>query len=252
MNHADAVLSLWGTSRQRGDGEDAFRLEVPRLSIRRGECVAITGPSGCGKSTLLDLLGLVLAPDRADGFILKTNADPAIDVGRLWRNGDRNGLARVRARAIGYVLQTGGLLPFLPAIDNIRLSRTILGLDDGDDDKDDGGRGGIVDRLVDALNIRPLLAKKPQALSVGERQRVAIARALAHRPALLLADEPTAALDPEQAFGVMKLLLTLVRRFDMTAIIVSHDWDLVGSLGLRQLRAETVTGQAQAVTRFTG
>ncbi|MFO1153257.1 MAG: ATP-binding cassette domain-containing protein [Rhodospirillales bacterium] len=251
MSEADLVLDIRGTSRQRGDDRDGFRLEVPRFTVRSGECVAITGPSGSGKSTLLDLLGLLLAPDRADGFILKVPDQPVVDVARLWQEGDRNGLARVRARHIGYVLQTGGLLPFLSAIDNIRLSPAILGLDGGNGRGDDDGEG-LVDRLIDALAIRPLLARKPRALSIGERQRVAIARALAHRPALLLADEPTAALDPQQAIGVMKMLLGLIRRFRMTAIIVSHDWDLVSALGLRQVRAETVAGQAAAVTRFAG
>ena len=77
MTPADVVLSLQGTRRQRGSEPDGFRLEVPRLMVRRGECVAITGPSGSGKSTLLDLLGLVLAPDRSDGFVLRPAADAA-------------------------------------------------------------------------------------------------------------------------------------------------------------------------------
>jgi putative ABC transport system ATP-binding protein len=240
---AGLVLDVRGASRQRGSDRDGFRLDVPRLAVARGECVAITGPSGSGKSTLLDLLGLVLAPDRAERFALATGPAAAADVARLWRTGDRDGLARLRARHIGYVLQTGGLLPFLPAIDNIRLSRRILGIDDGD---------GLVDRLIDALGIGRLLAKKPAALSIGERQRVAIARALAHRPTLLLADEPTAALDPGQAIGVMRLLLDLVRQFRITAVIVSHDWDLVAALGLRQVQAEPRTGEPVAVTRFAG
>ena len=242
MTTADVVLSVKGTRRQRGSEPDGFRLEVPQLTVQRGECIAVTGPSGSGKSTLLDLLGLVLAPDCSESFALKPAAGPAIDVARLWQAHDRNALASIRSRHIGYVLQTGGLLPFLPAIDNIRLSPALLGL--GDD--------GLVDRLTDALGIRPLLSKKPQALSIGERQRVAIARALAHRPALLLADEPTAALDPGQAVGVMKLLLALVREFGITAVIVSHDWDLVSALGLRRVRAEPVEGQALAVTRLAG
>ncbi|MBL8668178.1 MAG: ABC transporter ATP-binding protein [Rhodospirillales bacterium] len=243
MTGADVVLSLAGTRRQRGSESDGFRLEVSHLALRRGECIAITGPSGSGKSTLLDLLGLVLAPDRSDGFMLNPQPGAAIDVARLWQRHDRNALAAIRARHIGYVLQTGGLLPFLPAIDNIRLSRDLLGLGDGD---------GLVERLTGALGIGRLLRKKPQALSIGERQRVAIARAIAHRPALLLADEPTAALDPGQAVGVMKLLLALVRELRITAVIVSHDWDLVSALGLRRVQAEPVTGEPLAVSRLTG
>ena len=236
------VLSVTGAARQRG-GDDGFRLEVPRLGVRRGECIAITGPSGCGKSTLLDLLGLVLRPDRCAAFELRTRDGGVIDVAALWRHNDRDGLAQIRAQHIGYVLQTGGLLPFLPAIENIRLSRALLGLGNGD---------GLVERLAEALKIGHLLARKPHALSIGERQRVAIARALAHQPAFLLADEPTAALDPGQALQVMKLLLALVQHFQITAIIVSHDWDLVRSLGLRQVRAEPGSGGSHAVTRFDG
>jgi putative ABC transport system ATP-binding protein len=242
VTDAEVVLSVTGAARQRG-GDDGFRLEVPCLEVRRGECIAITGPSGCGKSTLLDLLGLVLRPDRCAAFELRTRDGCVVDVARLWRDNDRDGLAQTRAQHIGYVLQTGGLLPFLPAIENIRLSRALLGLDNGD---------GLVERLAEALKIKHLLRKKPQALSIGERQRVAIARALAHRPAFLLADEPTAALDPGQALQVMKLLLAIVQHFQITAIIVSHDWELVRSLGLRQVRAEPGSGEALAVTRFDG
>jgi putative ABC transport system ATP-binding protein len=243
VTDAEVVLSLRGTTRQRGGDVDGFRLEVPALSVRRGECVAVTGPSGCGKSTLLDLLGLVLKPDRCAAFELTTRDGESLDIARMWENGNRNSLAETRARHIGYVLQTGGLLPFLPAADNIRLSRALLGLDDSD---------RLIERLAEALKIGHVLAKKPQALSIGERQRVAIARALAHRPAFLLADEPTAALDPGQALQVMKLLLALVQHFRITAIIVSHDWDLVHALGLRQIRAEPVAGGPVAVTRFQG
>jgi putative ABC transport system ATP-binding protein len=236
------VLSVTGATRQRG-GDDGFRLEVPRLGVRRGECIAITGPSGCGKSTLLDLLGLVLRPDRCAAFEMRPRDGSVVDVARLWRHDDRNGLAQVRAQHIGYVLQTGGLLPFLSVIENIGLSRALLGLDTSD---------GLVERLAEALKIGHLLGKKPQALSIGERQRVAIARALAHRPAFLLADEPTAALDPAHALQVMKLLLAIVQHFQITAIIVSHDWELVRSLGLRQVRAEPGSGEPLAVTRFDG
>jgi putative ABC transport system ATP-binding protein len=236
------VLSVVDATRQRG-GDDGFLLHVPRLGVRRGECVAITGPSGCGKSTLLDFLGLVLRPDRCAAFDLQTPDGHVVDVARLWRHNDQGALAQVRAQHIGYVLQTGGLLPFLRTRDNIRLSRSLLGLDNAD---------GLVEQLAEALKIKHLLGKKPQALSIGERQRVAIARALAHRPAFLLADEPTAALDPGQALQVMKLLLALVQHFQITAIIVSHDWELVRSLGLRQVRAEAGLGKACAVIRFNG
>ncbi|MDG4576678.1 MAG: ATP-binding cassette domain-containing protein [Defluviicoccus sp.] len=241
MSDAGLVLDLAGTTRQLGDAAAGFRLEVPAFRVARGECVALTGPSGCGKSTMLDLLGLVLRPDRADVFRLTFGEGETIDVAALWAGGQRDALAAVRAAHIGYVLQTGGLLPFLTARDNIMLSRALLGIADGD---------GLIEHLVAALRIGHLMTKKPQALSIGERQRVAIARALAHRPPLLLADEPTAALDPEQAVRVMEVMLALVRAMRLTAIIVSHDWDLVRSLGLREVKAVPLPAAEGAATRF--
>jgi len=242
VNRDDPVLSLKATRRQRGHGADSFLLDVPLFEVARGACLAVTGASGSGKSTLLDLLGLVMRPDTAERFRLSSTAGEGIDVAALWERGDRNGLAAVRARAIGYVLQTGGLLPFLSAAENIRLSRSLLGLEADD---------GLVARLVDVLGLAGLLRRKPQALSIGERQRVAIARALAHRPALLLADEPTAALDPGQAVTVMRLLLALVREIRCTAIIVTHDWDLVQSLGLTEVRAVPMNLPEGSGSRFT-
>ena len=241
MTEPGLVVDLAGATRQLGDAAGGFRLEVPSFHVARGECIALTGPSGCGKSTMLDLLGLVLRPDRSDAFRLTFGEGETIDVAALWAGGQRDALAAVRAAHIGYVLQTGGLLPFLTARDNITLSRALLGMADGD---------GLIDHLVAALRIGHLLLKKPQALSIGERQRVAIARAMAHRPALVLADEPTAALDPEQAVRVMEVMLALVRAMRLTAIIVSHDWDLVRSLGLREVRAVPLPLAEGAATRF--
>ncbi len=245
---AEPILTATGLARRRGEGAQGFLLEVPALTIQRGQAVALTGPSGCGKSTLLDLLGLVLRPDRAETFRFDpdANRDPtpkSIDLAAGWRTGGADRLASVRARHIGYVLQTGGLLPFLSVAANIRLSRALLRL--GDDD-------AYLDRLIETLRIGGLLAKMPRALSIGERQRVAIARALAHRPALLLADEPTAALDPNHAVTVIELLLALVAENGITAVIVTHDWDLVKSFGLREIRAEPTTAAAGSATRFRG
>jgi len=231
------ALALRDVRRRRGDGADAFVLEVPALEVARGTCVAVTGPSGSGKSTLLDLLGLVLRPDAAATFRLGGD----VDVAALWAGDDADGLASVRARRIGYVLQTGGLLPFLDARGNVGLSPRLLGerLDEA-----------LFARLVDALGLGGLLGKMPRALSIGERQRVAIARALAHRPALVLADEPTAALDPVQGRRVMELLVALCAELGATAVVVSHDWELVRSLGVREVRAVPVVGGEGATTRI--
>jgi putative ABC transport system ATP-binding protein len=240
MNEAPVALDLHHIERRRGNGPDNFTIEIPSFVVRQGECVALTGPSGSGKSTMLDLLGLVLRPDRAETFVLREREGRAVDIAALWRGNRDNALAAVRASSIGYVLQTGGLLPFLTARDNIYLSRTLLRMDDHD----------LVDQLIHRLRISHLLRKMPRALSIGERQRVAIARALAHRPVLLLADEPTAALDPAHAVEVTELMLELIAELKITAIIVTHDWELLQTLGLRQVKAVPLAREQGGATRF--
>ena len=136
------------------------------------------------------------------------------DLLQLWERRDLDALGWLRGAHIGYVLQTGGLLPFLTARENIALSCRLLATDPG----------GLIERLAERLGIGAQLDKHPGQLSVGERQRVAIARALAHRPTVLLADEPTASVDPVNAAAILELLLELVRQAGVTAVIASHDW----------------------------
>lgn len=234
------LIDLSGLHCRRGDGPGAFELRVPELEVRAGQAVAITGPSGCGKSTLLDVLGLVLRPTRVERFHYGRDA---VDVARLWTAGARDGLARLRAGGIGYVMQTGGLLPFVDVRHNIGLSPVVIG------QKPDRAHLG---RLIDTLGLGPLLEKKPRALSIGERQRAAIARALAHRPALVLADEPTASLDPVNARRVLDLLLHLTTEIGSALVLVSHDWDQVAALGIRRLTAKvTPAGEAGSVSLFS-
>ncbi len=109
-------------------GEHGFELTVPELIIRQGEQVALVGSSGCGKSTLLDLLAMILRPDSAAEFAFFTAQEKRLDVADTWKRKNLDGLAHARMRYIGYVLQTGGLLPFLSVYDNIALSRYGLGL----------------------------------------------------------------------------------------------------------------------------
>ena len=109
-------------------GTGAFRLHVRSLDVRQGQLLALTGPSGCGKSTALDVLAGILRPDGGEGsrFLLHT-ADGETDMLALWRAGRLDALARLRGKHLGYVLQTGGLLPFLSARDNILLPCRCLG-----------------------------------------------------------------------------------------------------------------------------
>lgn len=215
------MISLHGVRKTRGQGAQRYSLQIDRLQLAAGARVALVGPSGCGKSTLLDLLALVLAPDAAEGFVFA-----GFDVAGLWRQRRLDQLAALRSRQLGYVLQAGGLLGFLDVRGNISLPRQLLGL----------GEDGSVERLAEALDVHDQLAKKPAALSLGQRQRVSCARALAHAPALLLADEPTAALDPVNAERVMQLLLREAQARQVTCVLATHDEALARRAGLNVLR----------------
>ncbi|WP_338486645.1 ABC transporter ATP-binding protein [Pseudomonas trivialis] len=211
------MLNLCAVHKSRGVGSQRYSLVIPALALRAGEQVAIVGPSGCGKSTLLDLLALVLAPDQVGRFEFHQQ-----DIGGLWRADRQSALAALRSRHLGYVLQTGGLLGFLDVRGNIALPRQLLGLEDD----------GSVARLAEQLGISDQMGKSPAALSVGQRQRVSCARALAHAPQLVLADEPTASLDPLNAERVMQALLDRAREQRAACVIATHDEPLARASGL--------------------
>lgn len=215
------MIRLQQVLKQRGQGAQRYSLAIDQLQLAAGAQVALVGPSGCGKSTLLDLLALVLPPDSAGQFSLDLNT-AKIDVAALWRQRRLDRLAYLRSRHLGYVLQTGGLLGFLDVRGNISLPRRLLGLADD----------GQVQKLAQALDVQEQLDKFPQALSIGQRQRVSCARALAHGPRLVLADEPTAALDPLNAERVMQLLLTQSAATGTTCVVATHDEDLARRAGL--------------------
>jgi putative ABC transport system ATP-binding protein len=218
--------------RRRESADSAFEVVAPRLALPAGGALALIGESGSGKSTLLDMLAMVSAPDAAEIFALADGAQ-VLDIAALWSQGRRGALAAIRARLLGYVPQTGGLLPFLSVGDNIDLPRRLLGLPRGDEVRTLAGRLGIADQL----------GKKPAALSVGQRQRAAIARALAHGPKLVLADEPTASLDPSAARVAFRLLLEQTRARGAGLIVASHDWRLVDEFGLPRLHPHMARGE---------
>lgn len=219
------ILDLQGIQRTRDDGERRFVLEVPSFTLFAGDRLALVGGSGTGKSTLIDVLALALAPDSGGRFHLIGPDGDTVDIGDAWRR-DRDGqLTRLRARTFGYVQQVGGLLNFLTVRGNIQLSRRIAGVEGCD----------TVEEIAAALGIRDHLDRFPDRLSVGQRQRVAIARALSHRPRIILADEPTASLDPETASAVMGLLVDECAREGTALIVASHDHRLVDEHGLERV-----------------
>jgi putative ABC transport system ATP-binding protein len=227
------LLQVQGLRYQRpgsaaAGAEPRFAFVVDSLQLASGEVLGVVGPSGCGKSTLIDLLALLRQPSAVQRLSLLGH-----DVAALWQRRDVDACTRLRAAHIGVVLQTGGLLPSLPVRENLLLAQRLLGVVDQ----------GWVDGLLRTLDLAPLAARLPAQLSIGQRQRVAIARALAHRPALVLADEPTASLGVDHAPAALALLLGLARDSGAALLLVSHDLALLRAHGV-PLRHCRVHGDA--------
>lgn len=224
------IYHLRNVVRDRKSEGVSFRLNVPSLQIAQGEKIALIGESGCGKSTLLDILAFIAQPSEIGAFRFRPeNTGQPIDAAALWKKNKLNQLGDLRKKHIGYVMQTGGLLPYLTVRDNMTLSRSVLGL------KNDGS----VDELARELGIARHLDKPPSTLSTGERQRVAIGRALAHQPSIVIADEPTASVDPFAAEKIMSLFIGLAEERNITVVVASHAWRHIKRLGLRRLAHHT-------------
>jgi putative ABC transport system ATP-binding protein len=222
------IYSLINVVKSRVVDGAGFRLLVPSVEIKAQENVALVGHSGCGKSTLLDMMALALHPDAADDFTLSPGDDEPQDIALLWKKKKQNRLAKIRKQHIGYVLQQGGLLPYLTVRENIELPRKLMNMPE-----DDSTRS-----IARVMGIHRQLDKLPGLLSAGERQRVAFTRALSHRPSILLADEPTASLDPITARKIMAVVMELVKGLKITMITASHDWAHVYKMDLRSLHQQ--------------
>jgi len=196
------VVELTAVRKEYGD---SAALNGMTLEIRAGEAVAVMGPSGSGKSTLLNL---VSGLDRPTSGSVVVNGQ---DLGKL----NETGLALFRRRRIGMIFQFFNLLDDLPAVDNVALAAQLTGTSANQ------ARARALE-LLDELGIADRRNIYPAQLSGGERQRVAVARALMNRPALLLADEPTGALDSKAGEQVMDLLLDL-HQIGQTLLLVTHD-----------------------------
>ncbi len=219
------VYTLENVVKERLIDGVGFRLMVPKIQIHAGENIALIGHSGCGKSTLLDMLALILRPDQSDEMSLHPVKGDNHDIAALWRRDRQGQLSQIRKQHIGYVLQAGGLLPYLTVRENIELPRRMLQLPDDDS----------INSISKVLGISRQLDKLPGLLSAGERQRAAFARALSHRPSILIADEPTAALDPITAHKIMAVVMEVIRGLKITLITASHDWAHVYKMELRTL-----------------
>lgn len=176
------------------------------LSVSRGECVALTGPSGCGKSTVLLLAAGILAA--AEGKVISNGVDLT--------SAPREVRASCRRRQVGMVFQFGELISELTLVDNVALSCELAGM----------SRRSAVSRareVLESVGLAGLERRKPGEVSGGQAQRAAVARAVAHSPALILADEPTGALDQPNGRAVLDVLLEAARAHDAGLLLVTHD-----------------------------
>jgi putative ABC transport system ATP-binding protein len=209
MNAPRPLVEVKGLSKHFGEGEtrvDALR-DV-NLTVMSGEVIGLLGPSGSGKSTLLNAIGAIIDPNagwmQLDGEVVYDNG---------WKRGD---LRRLRLEKIGFIFQTHNLLPFLNATDNVAIAQYLFGVS-----RDEATKRA--ESLLDYLQVGNRKHAMPSQLSGGEAQRVAIARALANNPRIILADEPTAALDSTRAGIVMDLLRKLAMEQEAAIIAVTHD-----------------------------
>ena len=209
MTDGEILIDVKGVAKHFGDGEtrvDALR-DVD-LQVRAGEVIALLGPSGSGKTTLLNVIGCILAPSAG-----KVTLDGETVFDGQWLRRD---LRRLRLDKIGFIFQTHNLLPFLTAEENVAVVLDLAGW------SVEKGQARVRE-LLDYLEVGRRAAAKPALLSGGEAQRVAIARALANRPRIILADEPTAALDGKRAGLVMDLLRKLAVEQEACIVTVTHD-----------------------------
>lgn len=176
------------------------------LELRSGERVALMGPSGSGKSTLLNCICGIEQVDSGE-VRMAGRALGSLNAGEL------DGLRR---ESIGYVFQSFHLLPTLSAFENVEFPAQLVGMDKEE-------RIDRVERLLESVGLADRATHLPDALSGGERQRIALARALVHRPALVLADEPTGSLDTENGDQVLKLLKALSIEHGVALLLVTHD-----------------------------
>ncbi len=223
------------------DGAPINAVDHVSFSVHAGEFVAVVGPSGSGKTTLLSILAALLTPTSGDVFI---------DGEELSRMNERERV-RLRRSRIGFTFQSNNLIPYLTAQENVEFMLRLNGL------RARNGRARP-DELLSRLGLGHRLHNLPAQLSGGEQQRVAIARALIHEPALVLADEPTAALDTQRAFQVVETFAELIHEQNRTGIMVTHDLRLCkyvdrviqmrdGQIARQYAAREEIEALAQAV-----
>lgn len=205
----ELVLEARGLTKVYGAGHtEVVAVRDATLDVARGEIVALLGPSGAGKSTLLTLLGLIRPPTMGRIVISGTVV--------FEHHRSRVNVRRFRRQHLGFVFQKANLIPFLTAAENVRLAMEI-------NDHPARTAKRRAGELLDYLGVGDRAGNLPFKLSGGEQQRVAVARALANHPGLILADEPTAALDSVRGRQVMELFAKVAHEQNAAVIVVTHD-----------------------------
>jgi len=176
------------------------------LSVKKGEFVALVGPSGSGKTTMLAMLAALLNPSKGDVSIDGTNLANLKDHQRV----------QFRRERIGFTFQANNLVPYLTALENVEMMLRLNG-------SLSSRSREYARELLNRLGLADRQNNLPSQLSGGQKQRVAIARSLVHNPSLVLADEPTASLDTERAYQVVKIFSDLIHEQNKAGIIVTHD-----------------------------
>ena len=198
---AESVSKIYQTGSMSVKAVDDFSFD-----LKPGEFMALVGPSGSGKTTMLAVLAALLTP--TEGRVLIDEQD----LSRMKEN-DR---VRFRRERIGFTFQSNNLVPYLSVRENVELMLRL------NNHLDKSGRE-LSEKLLDRLGLSDKLENLPSQLSGGQRQRVSIARSLIHNPSVVLADEPTASLDSERAYQVVKIFADLIHEQNKAGIMVTHD-----------------------------
>lgn len=180
------------------------------LDVKKGSFTFITGPSGSGKTTALNLLGAIDIPDQGSVTVLGQNLAEFTD----------NDLTDFRGNNIGYIFQNFNLIPVLSVYENVDYPLALIHMPEAK-------RHIAVSEILEAVGLGDRATHRPNELSGGQRQRVAIARALVKKPAIVLADEPTANLDSKTGAEITDLMLSVQRDFNTTFVFSSHDSELI-------------------------
>lgn len=203
----EPIVRAVGVRRTFGRGGGAVHaLKGANLSIPYGRLVALRGRSGSGKTTLINLLGALDRPTEGAIYYRGRETSVLSDKQR----------GELRRKEMGLVFQSFALMPLMSAYENVEFGLRIAGVDSSQ-------RRELAEAALDYVGLKARMKHRPYELSGGEQQRVAIARAIAHKPKLLLADEPTAELDSRMGLQVIKVFKDLVERDGMTIVITTHD-----------------------------